>query len=397
MKYLFLLFLFFYQNTYGQGKDITGIVVNGEDNSKLASASIFINNTSKGTISDASGTFTLTGITDKSFDLIISYTGFTTVSIKITPGNLDRFHTIKMFPRKQTMDDISIIAPEKDGWKKWGKFFTDMFLGGSDFAKSCTIENPKAMRFFYDKIQKRLTAYSNENLIIRNEALGYLVKYQLEEFNYDFGNKVVTYIGYTSFEDLKTRNSKKRNRWLEARKEAYSGSLMHFMRAVFAGTVAEEGFDVREKLRIFNTDTLFKKIYRPGYMPEVIAGNDHYTAIAGAIPAFKKIPDYIELINYEIFSFKNAVTFDSALMEKEFYFENYLQVVYKKAFVKADYLLANGFSPILKLNPDSDALLLGDDPLIIEKDGSYFNPMNVIVSGYWGWCKMAEMVPTDFY
>lgn len=396
MKYLLAFFLFFSQNSFCQTSEVRGIVINGEDNSKLASASIFINNSSKGTISDANGAFNLGGISEKNFDLIISYTGFSTVSIKITPDNMNQVHTVKLFPRKQTMEDISIMVPEKDGWKTWGKFFTDMFLGESDFAKICTIENPKAMRFFNDKIHNRLSAYSNENLIIRNEALGYIIKYQLEEFNYDFKNKMVTYTGYTSFEDLKTGNEKKRSRWLKSREEAYSGSLMHFIRAVYSDSVAEQGFEVREKIRIPKSDTLFNKIYRKGNMPAVIDGNNHYTAIPGPISSFKEIPDFVDLINQKVFSFYDAVTFDSSLMKKEFYFDNYLQVIYKNANVKPDYLLAHEYSPLLKLKQNSDAHLIVDEPIIVEKDGSYFNPMNIIVSGYWGWMKMAEMLPSDY-
>lgn len=396
MKYFFLFLVFFYQNSFSQTMEVKGVVINGEDNSKLASASIFINNSSKGTISAANGTFDLQGITEKTFDLIISYTGFVTVSVKITPENIGQFHTVKLFARKETMEGVSVMVPEKDGWEKWGRLFTETFLGVSDFAKNCSIENPKAMRFFNDKNHNQLTAYSHGNLIIRNRALGYLVKYQLEEFVYDFKNKMITYVGYTVFEDLKTRNLKKRNRWLKAREEAYYGSMMHFMRALFSDSIAEQGFDVREKIRIYNTDTLFNRIYQPGNIPTVRIGDDNYKAIAGEIPSFKKIPDYVDLINMKSFSFEDAVIFDSAANEKEFYFDNYLQVIYKNARVKMDYLLANGLPKYLKMNQNSDARLLSKDPLTVQKDGSYFNPVNIVSSGSWGWYKMAEMLPTDY-
>lgn len=277
-----------------------------------------------------------------------------------------------------------------------GKFFTESFIGQSDFAKECIIENPKVLRFFNDKRNNRLTAYSNATLIIRNKALGYLIKYQLEEFGYDFKKKMITYVGYTGFEDLKTSNDRKRDRWLKARKEAYTGSIMHFMRSLYSDSVAENGFDVREKIRIYNTDTLFNRIYLPGNMPTVKVENDSYKAIAGEIPSFKKIPDYVDLINMKKFSFEDALTNDSSTKQKEFYFDNYLQVSYKNANAKMDYIIANDLPKYLKMNQISDARLLSEDPLIIEKDGSYFSPMNLVCSGYWGWYKLAEMLPTDF-
>lgn len=396
MKYLFFLLIFFCQNIFSQTSQVNGIVINGEDNSKLASASIFINNSSKGTISNADGKFTLGGITEKNFELIISYTGFVSVSLKITPENIGQFQTIKMVPRKEMMEGISIMIPEKDGWKTWGKFFTESFIGQSDFAKECVIENPKALRFFNDKKHNRLTAYSNTNLVIKNKALGYLIKYQLEEFDYDFKNKIISFSGYSNFQELKTHSTNKRTRWLKARREAYYGSIMQFMRALFADSVAEKGFDVREKIRIYNTDTLFNKIYLPGNMPTVRIENDSYKSRPGEIPSFKKIPDYVDLINLKNVSFKDATRFDSSTKQKEFYFDNYIQVIYKNANAKMDYVIANGLPKYLKMKQSSEAKLSSDDPLIIEKDGSYFNSMNMISSGYWGWFKMAEMLPSDY-
>jgi hypothetical protein len=396
MKYFLFLLVCFCQNTFSQTSQVNGVIINAADNSKLASASIFINNSSKGTISNADGTFTLSGITERNFELVVSYTGFVSVSLKITPENMGRFQTIKMVPRKEMMEGVSIMVPEKDGWKTWGKFFTECFIGRSDFAKECVIENPKALRFFNDKRNNRLTAYSNTSLIIKNKALGYLIKYQLEEFDYDFKNKIITYTGYTNFQELETHNANKRKRWLQARKEAYYGSIMQFMRAVFADSVAEEGFEVHEKIRIDNTDTLFNKIYLPGNMPTVRIGNEGYKARAGEIPSFKKIPDYVDLINIKDFSFADASTFDSSTKQKQFYFDNYIQVIYQKANAKMDYLLANGLPKYLKMKQSSEAKLLSEDPLIIEKDGSYYNSTNMISSGYWGWYKTAEMLPSDY-
>lgn len=301
-----------------------------------------------------------------------------------------------MVPRKEILQGISIMMPEKDGWEKWGKLFTESFIGLSDFAGKCTIENPKTLLFFNDKNNNRLTAYSDGNLIVRNKALGYLIKYQLENFEYDFKNKVVTYSGYTGFEELKTRSEKKRNRWLKAREESYYGSIIHFMRSLYADSIAEKGFDVREMIRVYNTDTLFNRIYRPKNMHTVRMRNDTFIVRPGEILPFKKIPEYVDLINMKNFSFKNAVIFDSSKNHKEFYFNNYLQVIYKKEMVKMDYLQINGLPKNLKMNQASDAHLISEEPLIIEKDGSYFNPLNLMSTGYWDWCKMAETLPTDY-
>jgi hypothetical protein len=397
MKYCCFILVFFCTKVFSQTNYISGVVLNADDSSKLASASVFINNSTKGTLADAEGKFILEGITENNFELIISYTGFTTISLRITPENSGQFHIVKMVPRKNIMEGISIVAPEIDGWKKWGKFFTESFIGQSDFAGQCTIENPEVIKFFNDKKNNRLTAFSNGNLIIHNKALGYIIKYQLEEFEYDFKRKIVAYMGYTAFQEMKTRSEKKRKQWYENRKEVYAGSTMQFMRSLYADSVTEHGFEVHEKIRIYNTDSLFEKIYLPGKTPKTVkTEEDNFIVSVPEIPSFKKRPDYIDLINMKLFSFKAGVTFDSSMKQKEFYFENYLQIIYKNAMVKKDYLLANGLSQYLKLHQFSDVVLNSEDRLIIEKDGSYYNPMNFMSSGYWGWYKLAEMLPNDY-
>jgi hypothetical protein len=396
MKYLLFFLLFPCCGLHAQTGEIKGVVINGTDHTPLSSASVFINNTSKGTTSDASGNFTLGGITEKNFDLVISYVGFGTVSLKITPANIDQFLTVTLVPRKETLQEISILIPEKDGWEKWGKFFTESFVGQSDFAHACRIENPKVLKFFNDKKNNRLTVYSDGPLLIRNDALGYLVRYQLEEFNYDFKEKITTYAGYMVFEHIKTRSARKKRRWVEARKEAYAGSIMEFMRALYADSVTQKGFLVKEKIRILRADTLFKKIYLPGNMPTVRIGADSYKSRAGQTSDFKKIPDYVDLVNVKPFSFGDAVSFDSSAQEKQFYFDHYIEVIYTKIQVKKDYLLAHELPEHLKMFPFSDARLMSEESLMIQKDGSYFNPTNMMSSGYWGWLSLAEMLPTDY-
>jgi hypothetical protein len=168
------------------------------------------------------------------------------------------------------------------------------------------------------------------------------------------------------------------------------------MRALFEDSVAEQGFDVREEIRINHTDSNFKKIYLPGTLPLVRIGSQTYKVLPGEIPIFKKTPDYVDLINIKKFSFKDATVFDSSTHQKEFYFENYLQVIYRNALCKKDYLIFNHLPEFLALDQTSDVYLVSKDPLITEKDGSYSDPVNMMNSGYWGWCKIAEMLPTNY-
>jgi hypothetical protein len=394
VKYLFLLFLFSYQNIFSQNS-VSGIVVNGTDNSKLVAASVFINNSAKGTITDNDGKFILNTANETDFELIISYAGFATVSIKITYQNIQQFNTIKLFPRKQELQEVSITPPEKDGWQKWGRLFTDNFIGTSDFAQECTIKNPEVIKFFYNKKTRLLKAYSQGSINIYNKALGYNIHYQLEDFEKNSAQQTIVYYGYTRFEDLDTKNKHKEKKWQKNRSIAYNGSLMHFMRALYAGNIAEQGFEVREKLRVKNDDSAFAQIYRNGNIPEKVRiDTNEYIPIVYQRP--NKIPDYIDLVSTKPFSFAAAVKKDSAAKNAFFYFADRLRIIYKNAKEKMEYLQQNLPSVHTPSFQNSDIYLINNEAIEVEPNGVYFNPVNMLCSGYWGWCKMAETLPTDY-
>jgi len=391
--FLSIFFLFCSLFSYSQNR-ISGVVINGIDNGPLSAASVFINNSSKGTLTGNDGTFSINAITETNFELVISYTGFETVSLKVTPGNINSNFEIKLFPRTNELGEIKITSPEKDGWKKWGSFFTESFLGASDFALECKIINPGVLRFYYDKQNQILSAYSHGNLIIHNRALGYNIRYQLEEFRYDGKNKIITYIGYTGYDDLNLKNN--RNKWTSNRREAYRGSLLHFMRSVYANTTATEGFILREKIKVFPTDSAFKQIFRNGILvTNVVIDSNQYFSVAGPKKVLSNSPEYIDLFNKKTFEITKAVASESE-NQKRFYFLNYMQVVYKNAKEKDDYL-RKLWRPLGSSKfQTSEFSLVMDEPILIEQNGLYFNPLNVITSGYWGWCKMAEMLPIDY-
>ena len=391
--FLSIFFLFCSHFSYSQNR-ISGVVINGIDNGPLSAASVFINNSSKGTLTANNGTFSINAITETNFELVISYTGFETVSLKVSPDNINSNFTIKLFPRTSELGEIKITSPEKDGWKKWGSFFTESFLGASNFALECKIINPEVLRFYYDKQNQILSAYSHGNLIIHNRALGYNIRYQLEEFRYDGKNKIITYIGYTGYEDLNLKNN--RNKWTSNRREAYRGSLLHFMRSVYANNTATEGFILREKIKVFPADSAFKQIFRNGILAtNVVIDSNQYFSVAGPKKALSKSPEYIDLFNKKTFEITKAVASESE-NQKRFYFLNHLQVVYTNAKEKDDYL-KKLWRPLGSSKfQTSEFSLVMDEPILIEQNGVYFNPINVLTSGYWGWCKMAETLPIDY-
>ena len=396
-----IAFLLFYFSTIfflsAQTEKISGIVLNGEDETPLSAASVFINNSSKGTTTDSSGKFSLPVLKGRSFELVVTYSGFNTATVSINATNISEFQTIKVFPKNENLEEVSIIVPEKNGWAKWGKFFTEVFIGKSDFATQCQLKNPKALRFYNDKNSDRLVATAREPLVIENEALGYLVKFQLEKFEYDFSKRIALYTGYSFFDDLGKSTVRKRRKWRYNRREAFNGSVMQFFRSVYDNTLFKAGFEVHEKIRILKTDPQFPALYKRDSSQDKITlnGNIFYIRIP-RFPDYKKLPDYLDLINLNVADFSKLLKSDKGTTSKTLQFDNLLDVTYHNALVKYDYLLEMGYTKDVKQLQHSDIKLLHEDHVEIEKDGSYSDPANILTSGYWAWCKVAEALPFDY-
>jgi iron complex outermembrane receptor protein len=100
-----LLLLAMVQITFGQGRTVTGKVVNGKDGSPVANATVLVKGTNRGYNTDAQGTFSLDAAS--SDVLVVSSVGFRTqelslaglassftVTLEETAGNLNEVVTV---------------------------------------------------------------------------------------------------------------------------------------------------------------------------------------------------------------------------------------------------------------------------------------------------------------
>ena len=378
MKYLITLFLLSWQTLLAQ-QQISGVVLNGIDGSKLIAASVFINNSTKGTITNSEGQFTLSGLAETNFELVVSYVGFTTVSINIRLQNIKDSLTINLYPRPQDLPGVSLTAPDKDGWNKWGKLFTEYFIGLSEFANHCKIDNPEVILFFRDKKTSIIHAYSNGAIHIANNDLGYNIKFQLEDFTYKPYSSQMSYFGYAVYENIAINSKNKKDRCDKNRRHAYEGSMLHFMRALYRDSLKAQDFKVREKIKLTSSDSLYINIYQNKTQPRFVRTDSKLYSIKYVYSNFsKKKPDYLYLIDTAEFPFNKIVTYDENKKQKKLFFENYLEVTYKNEV------------------EISEMLLLSDEPLIIEESGFYYNPINLLTSGFWGTQRVGDALPSDY-
>jgi CarboxypepD_reg-like domain len=352
-KLIVLLLLVSFIKTYSQQYYIlTGKVVDTLQQ-PLPAASIFAQNTTIGTAAGTTGEFKLY-LPDGGYNLIVTFTGYKTQSIQISNNNKEPLNIV-MVPAEKEMGEVIIQNSNevKDGWEKYGKFFSDNFIGTSPVAEKCKLQNPEALKFLFLKKKNKLKVVGKEDLLINNEELGYRIRYKLDSFTYEYNTDISGFLGYPFFEEMDGSDSLKAV-WKNNRLKAYYGSRLHFMRSYYDSSLTEEGFALEIK------DTM------PGSKKYFPVDNPYDTTL---------------------FAILDSANVEISLPDE-------IKVVYKKARADDKFLSTYKYP---KGTPNQTSAMLLRDYFIIQENGFFFPQTAVVNAGYWAWKKLADMLPYDFY
>jgi hypothetical protein len=373
MKKVFLsyILIFFYFIGAGQGM-IKGKVIDKDSKTPIENVNVYISNSSIGTRTDANGYFTLRTPSAGKFELVLSSMGYATKMVPLVlEGKLDNL-IIDLSSKANDLPEVVLRTYIKNGWKLWGKFFLEQFIGSYPINADCKILNPNVIHFQFKRKDSVLKAFAEETILVENKKLGYLLHYDLIEFSHDFLNNRTFYQGYPFFEDLKNSETKK---VINKREEVYKGSLMHFMRSVFTNQIKENNFEVRKMVKILDRNGA--KI--------IIDGNANLESTDQV--RYEMASDYLvgDSIAYGISD--NTVGM---------YFKNYLLVAYKNK--QAPYFYTSRYRSNFNLPYISSELtLLLNEPLMVYPNGSFAESNNLLLSGYLGWAeKLGNMLPFDY-
>lgn len=249
---LFLFFFLCFLSTIAQ--ELKGVVLNIKNNEPIIGASVYFDNTSIGTTTNFDGAFTIDLKQPINTPLVVSFVGFITQIHTIS-----NFKTVKVFKLEEDINVLAeVVLESKDEWPRELKLkeFRREFLGRSAFAEQCTILNEDALVLNFERDTKQLIASAKAPILVKNNALDYIVKYEINEFNITYNINIeanidlekthrsvasVAYSGTTFFETI---HSKKHKRALRNREKAFIGSTLHFMRAIANNKLKEEKFKV---------------------------------------------------------------------------------------------------------------------------------------------------------
>ncbi len=384
---------------------IKGVVYDDSTHEPVAAASVFLSNTSFGTVTDSKGNFKLSITRQGTYTFVVTSLGYTTYSKTILINNNTGYITVLLKSKINQLNDVVISGNRKkeiveDGWLKYGNFFLDNFIGTSKEARQCILKNKSVIRFIFSQKKNALTASANQPLIIENKALGYSIKYQLEDFTYDYDSRYLSFNGYALFSEM-DGDVRKQFYWQQQRKEMYKLSIMRFIRALYSNKLVENNYMVyRLHTNVANIAKEEMRIKELGYdstHSRNIKKHPYEKSLSSTEFAYyKKVmsqPDTIDVVSNDLLSADSIVSTENDSL-KTLTFSDHIIVNYTTQKIPLRYKWAN---PDAKDSASSVLSLVNNQPVIISADGSYYNAPHLLYEGFWGWWqRIATMLPYDY-
>ncbi|PZP51897.1 MAG: hypothetical protein DI598_02070 [Pseudopedobacter saltans] len=399
-----LAIVLYFLCSYVHAQTITGIVKDTENGKPLIGVTVYIGNSSRSTVSDGNGTFSIVGFSNSPYELIFSFVGYEILVIPSQKIGKEPLN-ITLKPKENSLDPVAVQTFEKDGWKKWGKLFMDNFIGTLPFSNQCTIKNKDVIKFRYSEKKNELEAIAFEPLIIVNDYLGYKIRYDLEYFINNFKSHYVFYAGYPVFSNISNSSHYLKIRE-KRRAEVYTGSLLHFARAMYNNTIKEDGFQIRKLQKIPNlekkrVDSIYKNNNYVSIRPDgtkLIMNKVGQLFPRDTVNYFKAVqrqPDILNILSNKFLS-ANDLFVRKDTSAKVFEIPDYLYITFPSKLELPEYY-TNKFN----INGDSciTAVIsfLDDKKLSFYSNGAYFPPTNLLTEQYWSWSdKISSMLPFDY-
>lgn len=267
MKQLFIFInaIFCFTSTFSQIK-MEGYVTN-KDKEVLFGASVYVDGTTIGTVTDEKGFFSLIVPSSINSVLVISYFGYTNnyQEIKNTSGSI----RVVLEENIKELKEV-VVHQNRFSRKQMLQLFREQFLGTNKGGSNCIIENEEELYFDYDTKNFLFKAYADKPLIISNTYLSYKIQFQLVDFECKFYKLSINsmdvssslYAGTSYFTEVNTKE-----KYLRRRKKSYEGSSLQFFRNLVTNKWGKEDFLLFQGSFMTNPSehfevTLEKKVYK---------------------------------------------------------------------------------------------------------------------------------------
>lgn len=356
IKTVFFLSFFFLGSSGFAQQVFKGSVVDASRNEPIPYATVFLTNTTFGITADEEGRFSIE-IPQGNYDVIVRMLGFESLTFALNTADLRlQGYKVMLLPLEDELDLIEVEEERDPAWYRNLEIFKMYFLGSSKNAKKSLILNEKDLRLDDQSQPGVLNVKAADVLKIKNPNLGYQLEYILNDFRFDRRRGYIFYGGNPLFiQDTLAQKGKLKN--IENnREEAYRGSLQHFIRALYRGNVAEEGFEIRRLDRIPKDG---------GFLDQLTS------QILDEESLLKRGDDGKVTISYDF----------------------HLHILYKLEKESSEYAgIMNGKKSVNQ----TSVMKLEVDSMELYENGGYADPFGVMVEGYMAWERVADLLPLDY-
>lgn len=223
----------------------------------MAGVSVYLSNTTIGTVSSTEGAFTLNNVPPGNYKLTASFLGYKTQSVTVTDRDSSSIVHLRLHQDVRNLKEVTIQGKRRKdkNRKKYFELFRANFIGTDDNAMHCKILNRDVLYYGYDDKSSTFTAGATEPLIILNNALGYKIYYDLQSFSFNFKEHHIVFSGYPRFEKLNATSPEETENWKSNRIHTYLTSKRFFMLMLKNRQLQNKGFEVNKLIRA-NKDSL---------------------------------------------------------------------------------------------------------------------------------------------
>jgi len=368
--FLIVIILFSHYNGFGQRRKgkVSGYVLDAETNKPVPFLTVFVKNSTRGTVTAENGYYILENLNPGSYELVFQHLSYNTYKerVNITAGKEVKLET-KVSPKTIDINEV-VKTPDFQRWRKNYKTFKKIFLGGLANL-SVRLKNPEDLFFYYNPESKLLSGYADKPLIILNKVLGYRITYYLDFFKYYEEDHYYTFTGSAYYEDLKPGIFLQEINWRKNREACYNGSLMEFLRCLYDTTYIKQGYSVG------------------GVLPF----EESFTQIDSSLTSIDSLKTNDDNKN-------KAYRYYSDLPYVEYVFET--ENVNEKRLQFSEVLnIGFGYNISGKYwNDTASELSLNEEFIVFDRNGNIYPPLGLVSHGLFASKRnMRYMLPIDYY
>ena len=368
--FLLLLCILFIQNSFSQQFYIRGRVTDGETQLALKGASVYINNTTQGSVTNDKGDFELGPFQPGRYEVVASYVGYDALLYSAEIKTSGIRITFKLEKKEEVLREVLVLSSELR--KHYLDIFKKYVIGESVAADHCQIKNIEEVQFTSGETKDEVLAYTEKELVIENPELGYTIYFNLLDFYYNKVTSGTYFFGYTRFVDW-GKDEQTKKKWIRKRKQAYEGSTVHFFRSLVNKRLTKEGFTVYQLINM-------QKEKKDTLKVDVSPQNN-----SGMKMASKAVEDSM----IRLYS-------DSAYRIYELLIKDGWRIFYSK---NTDLKLEIMRKVMLSGQPPTgtlSGLRLREKPVLINERGIILTPIRLFYDYIWGYERVANMLPENY-